>query len=366
MKPISYQKLEEVLEQYGFHADVSDLSPFGNGHINDTFLLKELNGNAYIVQRINTNVFSRPTELMENMAKITDYLAKKIAEDTTTSQKPLTLKSTKNGQKYYEDSDGNFWRVTPYLENTVSYQLAESAEMFKESARAFGEFQRLLSDFPANTLYETIPNFHHTPLRVQQLEQAVNEDKMHRAKDVAKDIAFALSRKDFATLLVDKLLDGSLPLRVTHNDTKLNNVLMDQDTGKAVCVVDLDTVMPGLSLYDYGDSIRFGASTASEDEQDLSKVEMSLSLFRAYTEGYLESAGQTLTSEEIRLMPVGAKMMTLECGMRFLADYLNGDTYFKIHYPTQNLDRARTQFKLVADMEEKWDEMNKIVQSFLA
>lgn len=362
MQPVTQDIFEEVIRQYGFTAENPAMTPFGNGHINDTFLLYQ-DGVDYIIQRININVFTRPLEVMQNIAHITDFLAKKIrAQGEDPYQKTLTLITCKNGKKHYQDRDGNYWRVTPFIRNTVSYQMAESPEMFKESARAFGEFQRLLADFPAETLHETIPKFHDTPSRFHHFTEAVKQDKMGRAKDVQKEINFVREREDFTSILVDLLAEGKLPLRVTHNDTKLNNVLMDKDSKKAVCVIDLDTVMPGLSLYDYGDSIRFGASTATEDEKDLSKVSMSLALFEAYTEGFLETAGEALTSLEIEQMPVGAKMMTLECGMRFLTDHLNGDIYFKIQYPNQNLDRARTQFKLVEDMEQKWDEMNAIVR----
>ena len=227
---------------------------------------------------------------------------------------------------------------------------------------AFGNFQRMLADYPANTLNETIPNFHNTPSRFRDFQRAVQEDKMKRAAMVKEEIAFALAREKDTCILVDLLKEGKLPLRVTHNDTKLNNILFDADSKKAVCIIDLDTVMPGLSHYDFGDSIRFGASTGAEDEKDLDKIKIDLGLFEAFTKGYLEGCKGSLTAKEIEMLPMGAKLMTYECGIRFLADYLEGDVYFKIHREGHNLDRARTQFKLVKDMEDKWDEMMAIVE----
>ena len=238
----------------------------------------------------------------------------------------------------------------------------ESKKDFYDSAVAFGNFQRLLSDFPAHTLYETIPNFHNTPSRFLDFKAAVDRDKLGRAKLAEKEIAFALEREKDTAVLTNLLKEGKLPLRVTHNDTKLNNILFDASTKKALCIIDLDTVMPGLSHYDFGDSIRFGASTGAEDEKDLSKVELDLSLFEAFTMGYLEGCAGSLTDLETEMLPMGAKLMTYECGIRFLADFLDGDVYFKIHRDGHNLDRARTQFKLVADMEEKWGEMAAIVR----
>jgi len=240
-------------------------------------------------------------------------------------------------------------------------QTVTDAGEMRRSGEAFGSFVRCLDGFPAEVLHETIPHFHDTKDRYRLFKQAIANDKAGRAKDIKEEIDFYLAREDFAGLIVDKLADGSLPLRVTHNDTKLNNVMLDKNTRKALCVIDLDTVMPGSALYDFGDSIRFGASTAAEDEKDLGKVWMDIELFKMYTDGYLSACGDSLTKLEIEMLPVGAKMMTLECGMRFLTDYLDGDTYFKTTYPEQNLDRTRTHIKLVSDMEAKWDEMNRIV-----
>ena len=230
---------------------------------------------------------------------------------------------------------------------------------------ASGDSQQLLADYPAATLHETIKNFHNTVDRFHNFLKAVEEDVVGRAKDVQAEIEFVKAREADCHIICDALANGEIPLRVTHNDTKLNNVMIDNKTGKGLCVIDLDTVMPGSALYDYGDSIRFGASTAAEDEQNLDLVSCDMNLFEIYTKGYTEGCAGSLTEKEIRLMPMGAKLMTLECGMRFLTDHLQNDIYFKIHRENHNLDRARTQFKLVADMEAKWDQMNAIVEKYL-
>lgn len=246
----------------------------------------------------------------------------------------------------------------------MSFDRVEKPEQFYQSAVAFGRFQNMLADYPAETLHETIPNFHNTPARLEALKKAAKEDVVGRVKDVREELEFIYKRRKDACVLMNMLERGELPLRVTHNDTKLNNVMIDNVTGKSLCVVDLDTVMPGLALNDYGDSIRFGASTAAEDEPDLSKVWLDLKLFESYTKGFLDACGDSLTEKELDMLPMGAKIMTLECGIRFLTDYIQGDTYFKIHREHHNLDRCRTQLKLVADMERKWSQMTAIVQRY--
>ena len=293
---------------------------------------------------------------MENIVSVTEHLRKKCDDPNGV----LNLAWTKDGKSYYTNSDDTYWRVYEFVQNSVCLQAA-SPEDFYQSAVAFGTFQQMLGDFPAEKLHETIVNFHNTPDRYRKFHEVLEADPCGRAKDVKAEIEFALAREEEASTLVNQLKEGKLPLRVTHNDTKLNNVMLDAKTHKPVCVIDLDTVMPGLSLYDFGDSIRFGAATAAEDEKDLSKVEMSLDLFRTYTRGYL-TACPGLTDQERAMMPMGAKMMTLECGVRFLTDYIDGDHYFAVHREGHNLDRCRTQFKLVADMEKKWAEMAKVVE----
>jgi hypothetical protein len=276
----------------------------------------------------------------------------------------LTIIKTIDNNNFHIDKNGDFWRAYIFIDDATCYQIVEKPEHFYKSAKAFGKFQNQLSDFNADTLFEAIPNFHNTEKRFETFLKALDQDKFDRAQNVKPEIKFALERKADASILVNLLREHKLPLRVTHNDTKLNNVMIDNITGEGICVIDLDTVMPGLSLYDFGDSIRFGANPALEDEKDLSKVFMDLDLFELYSKGFLEEAGKSLTPTEIEYLSFSAKIMTLECGIRFLTDYLNGDTYFKIHREGHNLDRCRTQFKLVSDMEDKMDQMNDIVKKY--
>lgn len=361
-------KIVEAIAQFDMEGKLVDQQPYGNGHINDTFLLtyETLNGDRkYILQRMNHAIFKKPQQLMENVVNVTEYLRRVIKEQGgDPDRETLNVIKTRNGENYYEDSSHNYWRVFLYIERTMCLEQVESAKDFYDSAVAFGNFQRMLADYPAEKLHETIPNFHNTPSRFRDFQKAVQEDKLGRAALAKEEIAFALEREKDTPVLLNLLAEGKLPLRVTHNDTKLNNILFDADTQKALCVIDLDTVMPGLSHYDFGDSIRFGASTGAEDEKDLSKIELDLSLFEIFTKGFLEGCGGSLTEKEIEMLPMGAKLMTYECGIRFLADFLEGDVYFKIHRKEHNLDRARTQFKLIADMEEKWDRMTAIVEKY--
>lgn len=338
---------------------------YGSGHINDTYLAKYKTGQettAYILQRINTDVFKNADELMANIAAVTAFIGKKVQEaHGDVKRECLNLVHTKDNKPYFTDMDGGCWRAYIFVDDTTTFQQA-TPKSFYESARAFGRFAMLLSEFPAETLHETIVNFHNTPERMRQFQGALGADVKGRAALCQEEINFVLARVDSVSRLTDLQAAGKLPLRVTHNDTKLNNVLIDNSTEKGLCVVDLDTVMPGLLLYDFGDSIRFGASTAAEDEQNLELVNFSIDLFRDYTRGYMEVAKQALTPGEIENLHEGARMMTLECGIRFLTDHLAGDTYFKIHRENHNLDRARTQFRLVAQMEEHFDEMQSIVK----
>lgn len=373
MSELNRQQLHNIMQKIApaFPIDgiLAGVLPYGGGHINDTYAayyqMDDGSMRRTILQRINTDVFKKPDELMENIQGVTAFLRERIARDGGDPEREtLTILPTAQGESYMTDEEGRAWRCYRFVEDTVTYQLVEKPEDFYTVARAFGHFQMQLADYPAHTLHETIPLFHDTPNRYKNFLHALSEDKLGRAAGVEKEIAFVKEREAFTHLFTDLQKSGELPLRVTHNDTKLNNILIDKATGKGLCVIDLDTVMPGLALNDYGDSIRFGASTALEDEQDLSKVSMDLNLFELFTRGFLETAGSVLTDKEIELLPAGAKMMTLECGMRFLTDYLEGDTYFKIHREGHNLDRARTQFKLVADMEQKWEQMQQIVKKY--
>ena len=362
-------RIGEVAAQFQKEGGAVEHAPYGNGHINDTFLVVCETGEGrrkrYILQRMNRSIFKMPQQLMENVVNVTEYLRGMIARrGGDPDRETLNVVKTKDGSNYYLDGQGDYWRMFLFVEQTVCLEKVESAKDFYDSAVAFGNFQKMLSDYPAQTLHETIPNFHNTPSRFSDFRRAVREDKMGRAAQAKEEIEFALAREKDTRVLTDMLKAGELPLRVTHNDTKLNNILFDADTKKAICIIDLDAVMPGLSHYDFGDSIRFGASTGAEDEKDLDKIEMDLSLFEAFTKGYLEGCGGSLTEKEIEMLPMGAKLMTYECGIRFLADFLEGDTYFKIHRDGHNLDRARTQFKLVKDMEDKWADMAAIVEKY--
>lgn len=332
---------------------------FGHGHINHTLRITTDTGDVYILQKINKYVFKDPVGLMKNAVAVTDFLRKKVERP----ENALEFIPTADGSFFYLDADGEYWRMYRFV-GGFCLEAPESAEDFYQSAIAFGTFQYQLSDFPADTLVETIPEFHNTIDRYRIFKESLAADPMGRKAEVEKEIRFLLDREEKAGTLQRMRQSGELPLRVTHNDTKLNNVLLDAKTRKATCVLDLDTVMPGLSAYDFGDSIRFGAATAAEDEKDLSKVEMDLDLFRIFTKGFVESC-PSLTPLEMEMLPMGAWTITLEVGLRFLTDYIDGDRYFKTAYPTHNLDRCRTQFKLVADMEKKWDEMKKIVAAVI-
>ena len=342
---------------YAFRLDGTPVKcqVFGHGHINHTLKVTTDTGAEYVLQRINTYVFKEPVRLMENVSAVTDFLRRRVEDP----RHALHFLLTHDGKYYHVDDEGQYWRCYDFV-GGFCLDAPESDEDFYQSAIAFGRFQTLLSDFPAETLYETIPEFHNTVDRYRQFRESVAADAAGRAAGVKADIDFLLEREDLACTLQNMRQDGLLPLRVTHNDTKLNNVLLDRVTRKALCVLDLDTVMPGLSLYDFGDSIRFGAATAAEDEQDLSKMELDLHLFEVYTRGYLEAAN-ALTDTEIAMLPMGALAVTLELATRFLKDYLDGDLYFKTTYPEHNLVRARTQMKLARDMQQKWEDMNRIV-----
>ena len=359
--------LQEVLNGFDFGAPVVGAARFGCGHINDTFCVHTQPQDdccrCFILQRMSSAAFKHPEQLMANIIGITDFLGEKIkAAGGDRSREAMEVIRTKNGEPYYTDSEGGAWRVYPYVTGTYCYQSAETPALFEASAKAFGKFQKMLCDYPAETLFEAIPHFHDTEDRLQKLKDAIAADVMGRVAEVSDEIAFVMEREKDCSVALQAQRDGILPLRVTHNDTKLNNVLIDKATGEGLCVIDLDTTMPGLAINDFGDSIRFGANHSTEDEHDLSKVNFDISLFEAYTRGFLAGADGALTDAELDYLPWGAKLMTLECGIRFLTDYLSGDTYFRIHYPDQNLYRCRTQFKLVRDYEAQWDEMNAVVK----
>lgn len=347
-----------ILEQFQLEGKIVDVQSHGSGHINHTFLVTTDKERRYILQKINTDIFRDTAGLMENIVNVTSYLKERIVQaGGDPERETMTVIPTVQGAYYYTDEEGSDWRVYLCIEGIITLDQVEKPEDFLASARAFGNFQAQLADYPAHTLHESIPDFHNTPKRYADFEKAVEEDVCHRAASVAEEIAFIRERRDEIPFLTDLLKKGELPLRITHNDTKLNNILLDEKTHEAVCIVDLDTIMPGLCAYDFGDAIRFGANTAVEDEQDLGKVSLSLELYRAYVRGFVEGCGGRLTDKELETLPMGAKTITMEQGIRFLTDYLQGDTYYHTEREGQNLDRCRTQLALVADMERKWEQM---------
>lgn len=357
---LTVEEIRQLAARFAPGCVVGEPVPFGGGHINDTYLYcrQGKQDAQYVLQRINKNAFPHPDEVMDNILRVTHHLRKKIRErGGDPERETLRMLKTEDGSFCVIDRNGDYWRSYSFVADSRSYDRSEDESIFCESGHAFGRFLSMLDGFDAASLHETIVQFHDTPKRFRDFRAAVEKDAVGRAAGVQDLIELALSYESFGGTLTSALDAGKLPLRVTHNDTKLNNVLIDETTGHAICVIDLDTVMPGLCAYDFGDAIRYGASTAAEDETDLDKVHLSLPLYRAYARGYLSEVGSTLTPEELDSLPVGAKMMTLENAIRFLGDYLNGDVYFKTAYPDHNLVRARTQFKLVQEMDAHWDEM---------
>lgn len=363
------QTITEIISNFKFEGSYMEANPYGCGHINDTFVVCFKQDNCcirrYILQRINDSIFKNPDALMKNIELVTNHIRMKIkAAGGDSSRETLSIVHTLDGKNYYRLQEGQYWRVYDFIEGTRTYQVVENRQHLYNAGKTFGRFQNLLSDFEAETLYETIADFHNTKKRYNAFLEALKMDCCNRAKEVASEIDFIKQRAEEIGGIVDAIETGKIPVRVTHNDTKFNNIMIDEKTGEGICVVDLDTVMPGSALYDFGDAIRSGTNPAEEDERNLDKVCMDLDLFEAYTKGYLAETGSVLNLNEIELLPLGAKIMTLECGMRFLTDYLNGDVYFKINRENHNLDRCRTQLKMVSDMETKWHEMTGIVNKY--
>ncbi|MFQ5857805.1 MAG: phosphotransferase enzyme family protein [Anaerolineae bacterium] len=365
MKP----NFAELVKHFEFEGSFLEADLWSLGHINDTYVARFRKADGavrrYILQRINHNVFKNPEKVMQNIEAVTAHLRKKIiAAGGDPERETLNLIPAADGTTFYRTHEGDYWRAYVFIEGARTYEVVENLDHVYNAAKAFGKFQRLLSDFPAGQLYETIPNFHHTRKRFEAFVEAVEKDVKNRAQSVRAEIEFVEKRAEDTTVLVDLLERGELPERVTHNDTKFNNVMVDDETGEGVCIIDLDTVMPGLSLYDFGDSVRSGANPAAEDEQDLSKVCMDLEVFDHIAHGFLDATRDFLTPTEVGYMPFSAKLMTFECGMRFLTDHLSGDVYFRIHRQNHNLDRCRTQFKMVEDMEAKFDQMVRLVGKY--
>lgn len=347
----------KIAARFSFKGKPISCKKYGNGLINETYCVICDSGARYILQRVNTAVFKDPLSLMNNIHMVTSYLQERVSS----AREVLSLVPAVNGGTHVDDAQSGFWRAFDFITGSMCLENVEHPDDFYQCALAFGRFIDLLSLYPVQTLAETIPAFHDTVSRYGAFKRALALDLRGRAGMVQGEINFALEQEPFASFFTDMLKAGALPLRVTHNDTKLNNVLFDRKTRRALCVIDLDTVMPGLVMHDFGDAIRFGAGTAPEDEKDLSKVRLDLGLYAVFTSGFIEACGKSITKQEIELLPAGVKLMTLECGVRFLTDYLAGDTYFRTKYPDHNLDRCRAQFKLLADIEEKWPQMNEIV-----
>ena len=348
----SNEVLFGIASHFALEGAVTGIEPYGDGHINTTYLVTT-DGPRYILQQMNTSIFPDTVNLMRNVELVTSTL-KAQGKET------LDIVPTTSGATWAE-IDGGAWRVYKFIEHTVSYNLVPNPDVFREAGSAFGDFQNFLSEFDASQLTETIARFHDTPNRYANFEKALAADALGRAKNITSEIEFIHAREQDCHVLLDQLAAGEIPLRVTHNDTKINNVLIDAATGKGICVIDLDTVMPGLSAYDFGDSIRTGANDCAEDEPDQSKVHFDLHLYEVFAKGYLSTAGASMSMAEKKSLAWGARLMTLECGIRFLTDYLEGDHYFHIARPDHNLDRARTQFTLVRQMEEVFDQMLEIV-----
>ena len=352
---------KEILSRFNIDTDIE---LYGNGHINDTYLCET--SPRCILQRINTNAFKDPDAVMENICNVTEHLRAKIIEaGGNPERETMNVIPTKTGELFYRAPDGEAFRVYKFIEGSVSYDEAPNPDVLTNAGKAFGKFQKMLSDFPAEKLHETIVDFHNTPVRVKQLQEAMKNNLSGRLEKVSEEIKFALDYSRYSAEITDAIESGDVLLRVTHNDTKLNNVLFDEATDEGICVIDLDTVMPGSLLYDFGDALRFGASSCAEDETDMSKIYFDLEKYEAFAKGFLGELGANLTKKEVELLPLSALIITYECGIRFLADYINGDTYFKIHKENHNLDRARNQFALVADIEKKLSEMAEIAQKYL-
>lgn len=356
-------ELTEVISQFKIDGEPNEIQQLTAGNINRTYKVR-VGEKYYILQNINVNVFRDPDALMNNITGVCEHLRSKLPPTANPMRETMNFIDTHDNKHYFLDDTGKYWRMYIFID-AISYQSIEKPGLFYKAGKAFGNFQSLLSDYPAEELAETIPNFHNTPKRYEDFENAIKNCKLPERLEQAKELINEyVSRKKLAYAATDPMDSGEMPIRVTHNDTKLNNILMDEKTDEGLCVIDLDTVMPGSVLYDFGDAIRFGASTAAEDEPDVSKISLDLELFDEFTHGFVEGTKGALNECELSLLPEGAMLMTYECGMRFLGDYLNGDTYFKINYPEHNFIRARAQITLLIDMEKKLAQMHEIVNKY--
>ena len=350
-------EIMQVAGHFRLEGEVERFVELTAGLINNSYRLS-CGAQEYVLQQINTYVFKQPEQVMSNVQRVTEHLRRKLTEaGEDPARRALHLIETTDGGNMYRDEQGRCWRVYDFITDALTRDRVETAEQFRQVGAAFGEFQRMLFDFPAAELYETIPHFHDTRKRFETFRQAVATDRAGRVKDLAPEISFFLNREEMMSSIVVAIERGELPLRVTHNDTKTNNVMLDAQSGMALCVIDLDTVLPGSARYDYGDALRFGASSAAEDEPDLSKIWLDMDYFRAFTDGFVPQVRQALTDAELKLLPLGLKVITCELAMRFLTDYIDGDLYFKIRYPEHNLVRTRAQMRLLEDIEARYDKL---------
>ena len=360
--------VKEIATHFDIWGDYLWCERYGSGHINDTFLTVFNQAGyqvRYIIQRINTNIFKQPEQLMDNISRVLSHCKAKLQGRKDATRRALTVINAQDGKPFFVDKDGNYWRAYLFIDRARTYDVLESAEFAYQAAKAFGAFQQILADIPGDRLYETIPNFHNTPSRIADFDKALAADVCGRAESAKAEIEFLQNHRDMAGKLLDLMAKGEIPERITHNDTKINNVMLDDETGEGICVIDLDTIMPGISLYDFGDLVRTSTSPAAEDEKDLSKVYARMEMFEALAKGFLEGAGNCLTPAEIENMPFSGMLITFEIGVRFLTDYLDGDKYFKTKREGHTLDRCRTQFKLVQSLMEQEDKMNEIMKGLV-
>ena len=359
--------LAEIASQFQIEGKILNAEPYGTGHINETYASRFQTKQGiyrYVHQRINQHVFKDPIKVMDNVIRVTQHIRSNLLESGRNPDREcLNLIATRQGQFYFQAADEAFWRTYQLIEGARTYDVPQNINQVHAAARAYGRFQKLLATLPGERLHETIPDFHNTPKRLQNFLHALENDLCNRAKEIQVEINFILDRENDTQLVVNQMASGVIPERVAHNDTKLNNVLIDDDTGAGVCVIDLDTTMPGSILYDFGDMVRSGTAATPEDEPDLSKVSLNLKNFELIAQGYLQEARQFLTSAEWQYLPLAGKIITFEQAIRFLTDYLNGDVYYKIHHPNHNLQRARTQIKLVAEMEQQMEEFHTIIEN---
>ena len=359
--------IKHIAENFNLNGKLIRSESFGSGHINDTYCLtceKDSRQTHYILQRINHEVFKNPPAMMENIRRVTDHIRRKLQEQQNKlASRQLVVISTKDDTDFYLDDHGNYWRLYNRIENAITYDTIESSELAYEAARMFGRFAAMLTDLPGPPLHETIPDFHATPKRFKTFIEVLGTDPCNRAKDAKAEIDFVLENAGICDVLLNHADKGEIPVRITHNDTKINNVLLDEQTHEGVCVIDLDTVMPGLSLYDFGDMVRTATNPAEEDERDLSKVKMRMSIFEMLLRGFAEETHTFLTSAEKKNMAFAGKLITFEQMIRFGADHLAGDIYYKIHRENHNLDRSRTQMKMVQSITEQQETMNALADS---